>query len=623
MSKQSNYTADSIVALENLEHIRVRPGMYIGGVSQLGGTCPGLQRLCKEVIDNVCDEYLAKHNDTLIVIYSSKTNVTTVIDQGRGIPTDKKKNGNYALTDAVSKLNAGGKFNTDVYKVSSGLNGVGLKAVNALSSHFQVWSNSGKGWFTQKFSEGKQKSKVTKEEPKAYKKYLGKTGVVVEYLPDSKIFKDTIKLNIGKIKKELQDIQYLCPGLKIKVIIDGVVTKYESKEGLKDMVYRDTIIGKPFLYNSDNLDVALNWTNEEGTTLSSFVNISRTADGGTHLDGFRRAILKCLREYTEEKVEVDDLLEGLVGAIHYRVTNPVYTGQTKDQLTNADAVKDVQSQLEPKLAKFFEKNKSLTDRIIKYAEKMLKERSKLKDSKDLFKASDALAKEIKNIPDKFTDANRKGYKTEQLELYIVEGDSAGGMALRAREPYQGFLRVRGKMINCCRASANQTIGNAKGGGNKEIRDLVTVLGCGLLSKYDEKKLRFGKIVIASDADCDGFHIQNLALTFICTYIPDLIKDGHVYIMRSPLFAAVSPNYRAYGMTRNEIEQKMKKKGISKYDILRIKGLGEVNQEQFHELYLNPETRTLVKLNLDENGLSTVDKIMGNDVVTRKELLGLK
>lgn len=571
---KSNYTAESIQTLDGLDHIRKRSGMYVGGISLVGGTVPGLQRLEKEIVDNVCDEFLAGHNDTLTLIYSSKTNVTTVIDHGRGIPTDKRKDGSYAITAAVSKLNSGGKFNTNVYKVSSGLNGVGLKAVNALSSHFQVWSNSGKGWFTQKFSEGKEKSKVFKEEPKAYKKYLGNTGVVIEYLPDTKIFKDTIRLNISKAKKELQDIQYLCPGLKIKLIIDNVITKYESKEGLKDMVYRDSILGKPFLYNSDNLDVALNWTNEEGTTLNSFVNISCTSEGGTHLDGLRRAVLKCLREYTDEKVEVDDLLEGLVGAIHYRVSNPVYTGQTKDKLTNADATKDVESQLVPKLQKYFAKNPSVTNRIIKYAEKMLKERSKLKDSKDLFKASDALAKEIKNIPDKFTDANRKGYKTEDLELYIVEGDSAGGNANRAREPYQGFLRVRGKMINCCRASANQTIGNAKGGGNKEIRDLVTVLGCGLLSKYDEKKLRFGKIILCADSDVDGSHIANLALTFICTYMPDLIKNGHVYYVDAPLFVAVSNNARVHGMTRNEVENKMKKKGISKFDILRLKGWGE-------------------------------------------------
>lgn len=617
---KSNYTADSIQTLENLEHIRLRCGMYIGGVS--GANPPGLFRLVREVIDNTLDEFLADNNETLIVIYSSKTNLVAVIDHGRGIPTDKKKDGSYALTAAVSKINSGGKFNTDVYKVSSGLNGVGLKAVNALSSHFQVWSNSGKGWYTQKFSEGKEKSKVTKDEPKAYRKYLGETGVVIEYLPDTKIFKDTIKLNIARLKKELKDIQYLCPGLKIKLIIDNVITKYESKEGLKDMVYRDSILGKPFLYNSDNLDVALNWTNEEGTTLSSFVNISCTAEGGTHLDGLRRAVLKCLREYTEEKVEVDDLLEGLVGAIHYRVSNPVYTGQTKDKLTNADATKDVESQLVPKLTKYFAKNPSITNRIIKYAEKMLKERSKLKDSKDLFKASDALAKEIKNIPDKFTDANRKKYKVEDLELFLCEGNSAGGNFVRAREPYQACLRIRGKMINCCKASASQTIGTAKGGGNKEIRDLVTVLGCGVLSKYDERKLRFGKLIIACDADVDGFHIQNLALTFLITYMPDLIKNGHVYVLRSPLFVAASASYRAYGMTRSEVEQKMKKKGINKFDILRIKGLGETNVEQFHELYLSPETRTIVQLKLDEDGISTVDKIMGEDVSVRRSLLGL-
>lgn len=617
---KTNYTAESIQSLEGLEHIRLRCGMYIGGVS--GANPPGLYRIAKEVIDNVLDEFLAGYNKDLIITYSSKTNIVAIIDHGRGIPTDKRKDGSYALTAAVSKVNSGGKFNTDVYKVSSGLNGVGLKAVNAVSSHFQVWSNSGKGWYTQKFSEGKEKSKVTKDEPKAYRKYLGDTGVVIEYKPDSKIFVDTIKLNVSRLKKELQDIQYLCPGLKIKLIIDNVVTKYESKEGLKDMVYRESIIGKPFLYSSNNLDVALNWTNEEGTTLSSFVNISCTADGGTHLDGLRRAVLKCLRKYTDEKVEVDDLFEGLVGVIHYRVSNPVYTGQTKDKLTNADVVMDVQSQLEPKLAKYFDKNPSITNRIIKYAEKMLKERSKLKDSKDLFKASDALAKEIKNIPDKFTDANRKGYKVDDLELFLVEGDSAGGSFNKAREPYQGCIRVRGKMINCCRKTASQTIGNAKGGGNKEIRDLVTVLGCGLLSKYDEKKLRFGKLILCTDSDIDGSHIANLALTFICTYMPDLIRNGHVYYVDAPLFVAVSANVRDYGMTRNEVEQKMKKKGISKFDILRLKGWGEASPEQFSTLCLNPETRKLVKIELDEDGLSTVDKIMGNDVAARKELLGI-
>lgn len=620
MTKQVNYSADSIQTLDGLEHIRKRPGMYL---SQVSGSNPtGLFRCVREVFDNSLDEFLAKNNDTLIILYNSKTNVVAVVDHGRGIPTDKKKNGNYALTDAVSKINSGGKFNTDVYKVSSGLNGVGLKAVNAVSSHFQVWSNSGKGWYTQKFSEGKEKSKVYKEEPKAYRKYIGNTGVVVEYIPDSKIFIDTIKLNVSRLKKEINDVQYLCPGLKIKIIVDGVVTKYESKEGLKDMVYRESIIGKPFLFSSDNLDVALNWTNEEGTTLSSFVNISCTAEGGTHLDGLRKAILRCLREYTKEKVEVDDLLEGLVGAIHYRVTNPVYTGQTKDKLTNADATKDVQKQLEPKLSKFFAKNKVVTDRIIRYAEKMLKERSKLKDSKDLFKASDALAKEVKNIPDKFTDANRKGYKVEDLECFLVEGNSAGGGFNRAREPYQACLRVRGKMINCCRSSASQTIGTAKGGGNKEIRDLVTVLGCGLLSKYDEKKLRFGKLILCTDSDIDGAHIANLALTFICTYMPDLIKNGHVYYVDAPLFVAVASNTREYGMTRNEVEQKMKKKGISKYDVLRLKGWGEASPEQFSTLCLNPDTRKLVKLELDEDGLSTVDKIMGSDISVRKELLGL-
>ena len=216
MTKQSNYTADSIISLEGLEAIRHRPGMYVGQVSS--SNPDGLFRLAREGIDNVCDEWLAGHNNVLIIIYDSKTNIVTLIDHGRGIPTEKKKNGDYALTDAVTKIHAGGKFNTDVYKVSSGLNGVGLKAMNALSTHFKIWSNSGKGWYSQQFSEGKKKTEVVKDKPTKYLKYVSDTGVVVEYKPDAKIFVNSIKLNVSRLKRELSDIQYLCPKLKIQLL---------------------------------------------------------------------------------------------------------------------------------------------------------------------------------------------------------------------------------------------------------------------------------------------------------------------------------------------------------------------------------------------------------------------
>lgn len=628
--KENNYNAESILVLEGLEAIRKRPGMYIGGVS--GSNPAGLFRICKEVIDNCLDEYLAGRNKRITILYDSKTCEVTVIDQGRGIPTDKKKNGDYALTDAMTKLHAGGKFDQNVYKISSGLNGVGAKTANALSDKFQVWSNSGKGWYTQKFSRGKILSKVSKENlPKEFKKYVGETGFIVKYRPDEKIFTDTIKLNVQRLKKELNDIQYLCPNLKIALIVDDVLHKYYSEEGLKNMVYREGIIGKPFVYSSKNLDVALNWVRSQeqtGNLIDSFVNISYTSEGGTHLDGLRRAIIKCLREYTKEKVEVDDLLEGLVGAIHWRMSDPVYTGQTKDKLTNVEVSKEVYEQLESPLRSFFAKNKSLTDNIIKYAEKMLKEREKLKDSSALLKGIDKLAKNAKNIPDKFTDADRRKHKhIEDIELFIVEGDSAGGHFKQARESFQAMLQIRGKIINAARATPTDLFGGVKKGkkkeGNKEIRDLITVLGCGIEPKCDLSKLRFGKVILLMDADTDGSHIKNLVLSFLVTYIPELIKKGFVFLIDAPLFVGTSVNEKVFGKTRNEVDIKMAKKGIKKYNVSRLKGWGEAGAEELSELCLSPDTRKLIQLKWSDDAETTIRQVMGDDSSVRKEMLGVR
>lgn len=617
----SSYNAENIQVLDFPECVRKRPGMYIGGVS---GTNPqGLYRICREIIDNSLDEFLAGYNKKVIILYNTKNDLVSIIDQGRGIPTGKKKDGNYALTEAVSKLHAGGKFERGAYQVASGLHGVGAKATNALSKYFKVYSNDGNGWYSQEFSKGKLKTKVVKDFPKKYKHYIGKTGTVIEYIADDNIFTETTKLNIRLLKKELNDIQYLCAGLRIELLIDDNKTEYHSEQGLVELVKRETIYGKPFAYKSDNMEVALNWTSEEGTTISSYVNISNTSEGGTHLDGLRKAILKAIREYTKEKVEVDDLLEGLVGAIHCKVVEPVYKGQTKTELTNVDVLKDVVSQLEKPLAKYFKHQPELTKRIINYAEKMLVNRSKLKDSKDLLKGVDKLTKSIKTIPDKFVDANRRKYKNPQdLELFIVEGDSAGGHFTKARDDFQGCLKVRGKMINAVKNDANKVIGTAKGGGNKEIRDLITILGCGILSNYDESKLRFGKVVLLADADIDGQHIVNLALSFLVTYMPELVKNGHCYIIDAPLFIGSSPNYRAFGKTRKEVETEMKKHKVSKFETIRLKGWGEVSEQQLSELCLDPAKRKLIQLQWSDDAESMMNNVMGNDVAFRKELLGV-
>lgn len=637
MTKQSNYTADSIISLEGLEAIRHRPGMYVGQVSS--SNPDGLFRLAREGIDNVCDEWLAGHNNVLIILYDSKTNIVTLIDHGRGIPTEKKKNGDYALTDAVTKIHAGGKFNTDVYKVSSGLNGVGLKAMNALSTHFKIWSNSGKGWYSQQFSEGKKKTEVVKDKPIKYLKYVSDTGVVVEYKPDAKIFVNSIKLNVSRLKRELSDIQYLCPKLKIKLFVDGELTKYYSEEGLKEMIYREGIVGKPFSYQSKNLEVALNWVrNQEdikGNSISSFVNISYTNEGGTHVDGLRRVISKCLREYTKEKVELEDLLEGLIGAIHWKMKDPTYTGQTKNKLTNDEVTKEVYDQLEQPLRSYFAKNKNLTDTIVKYAEKMLEEREKLKNSSAVLKGIDKLVKTSKNIPDKFTDADRRKHKNaKDIELYICEGDSAGGHFIHARESFQACLKIRGKIINAARATPTELFGGIKSkkgkkgevkktDGNKEIKDLVTVLGCGIEPKFDITKLRFGKVILLMDADTDGSHIKNLVLSFIVNYMPELVKQGYIFVVDAPLFVGTSVNEVVYGKTRNEIDIKMKNKNIKKYNISRLKGWGECSENELSTLCLNPNTRKLIQLKWSDDAESTIRQMMGDDVTFRKELLGVR
>jgi DNA gyrase/topoisomerase IV subunit B len=626
------YNADSIQVLEGLKAVRLRPGMYVGGVS--GNSPSGLFRICKEVIDNSLDEYLAGKNKYVAILYDTKENLVSVIDHGRGIPTGKKKNGNYAITDAMTKLHAGGKFEQGAYSVSSGLHGVGVKAANALSEHMQIWSNDGHGWYTQIFSRGKIKSEVKKGDPKKYKHLVGKTGVVIEYKPDSKIFTDTIKLNTIRLKKELKDIQYLCPGLKIYLNIDETQHKYCSEEGLKEMVYREGILGKPFVYKSSTLDVALNWTrnnDQQGCYINSFVNISYTAEGGTHLDGLRKIILKSLREYTKEKVEIDDLLEGLVGAIHWKMKDPVYAGQTKDKLTNNNVTKEVVNQLSDPLSTYFSKNKSVTESIIKYAERMLQERSKLKDSSAILKGIDKLSKNSKNIPDKFTDADRKKHrKPEDVELFIVEGDSAGGHFKQARKSFQAMLQIRGKIINAARATPTELFGGVKAGkkdgkktdGNKEIRDCITVLGCGIEPKCDISKLKFGKIILLMDADTDGSHIKNLMLAFFVNYIPELIKKGYVFLVDAPLFIGTSTNEKIFGKTRNEVDAKMAKKGIKKYVITRLKGWGECSSKQLSEICLNPETRKLIQLTWSEDSVHVMNKVMGDDVSFRKEMLGV-
>ena len=632
MSNIKQYDASAIDVLNGLEAIRKRPDMYIGPTS--GQMSDGLYRLCREAIDNSLDEYLGGFNKQLYIFYNTKTFETVVLDNGRGIPvgySDKAKMD--ALTACVTKIHAGGKFDHDVYKTSSGKNGVGITALNALSQRLQIWSNNSKNgkWHTQVFEHGAIMSDVLQNDPpNDLMKLVPKTGTILKWTPDPKIFKDGLHLDINRLERELGDIQYLCPNIHIHMVIDGKETEYYSEDGLAELVAKSPNDDCIFTFSDDFTDVAVNFTKGDFSSFKSFVNICFTNLGGTHLQGLRKTITDFVKTQSKQKIMNDDILEGVIGVIHHRMPEPQYSGQTKNELTNTGVDKEIQEKLTPALEKFFKKNKDVLKRIVTVAEKLLEQRNKMKNEKDLLKGLKELNSASRFISDKFLDADRRKWKNpKDLELFIVEGDSAGGHFKQARESFQGELKLRGKPINAQSKKPEDLFGKPGRGkeegkeGNREIKDLVAALGCGLNSDYDESKLRFNKVIILADSDVDGQHIQCLVLAFFVKYMPDLIKNGHVYIIDAPLFVATGAKQKVYGMARAEVDNKMKKLKCSDYIVSRLKGWGECNSQLLSELCLNPKTRKLIQLQWSDDLPDKCEQIMGKDSLYRKELLGVK
>lgn len=632
MSSIKQYDASAIDVLNGLEAIRKRPDMYIGPTS--GQMSDGLYRLCREAIDNSLDEYLGGFNKQLYVFYNTKTFETVVLDNGRGIPvgySDKAKMD--ALTACVTKIHAGGKFDHDVYKTSSGKNGVGITALNALSQRLQIWSNNSKNgkWHTQVFEHGAIMSDVLQNDPpNDLMKLVPKIGTILKWTPDPKIFKDGLHLDINRLERELGDIQYLCPNIHIHMVIDGKETEYYSEDGLTELVAKSPNDDCIFTFSDDFTDVAVNFTKGDNSSFKSFVNICYTNLGGTHLQGLKKTITDFVKTQSKQKLINDDILEGVIGVIHHRMPEPQYSGQTKNELTNIGVDKEIQEKLTPALEKFFKKNKDVLKRIVTVAEKLLEQRNKMKNEKDLLKGLKELNSASRFISDKFLDADRRKWKNpKDLELFIVEGDSAGGHFKQARESFQGELKLRGKPINAQSKKPEDLFGKPGRGkeegkeGNREIKDLVAALGCGLNSDYDESKLRFNKVIILADSDVDGQHIQCLVLAFFVKYMPDLIKNGHVYIIDAPLFVATGAKQKVYGMARAEVDNKMKKLKCSDYIVSRLKGWGECNSQLLSELCLNPKTRKLIQLQWSDDLPDKCEQIMGKDSLYRKELLGVK
>ena len=634
MSK-STYTADSIQALEGIEHVRMRPSMYIGDVG-----ARGLHHLVYEVVDNSIDEALAGHCDTISVVIHPDNSVT-VRDNGRGIPVDMhKKEGKSALEVVMTKIGAGGKFDKDSYKVSGGLHGVGVSCVNALSSHLKAEVHRDNKVWVQEYQRGHSLYDV---------KEVGTTddrGTIVTFSSDETIF-DEVKYNYNTLASRLRELAYLNRGLTIKITDEREKDEegnfktetFHSEGGLKEFVEfidgnREALM-KDVIYmdgerDSVPVEVAMRYNTSYNENLHSYVNNINTIEGGTHLAGFRRALTRTLKKYADEnfnlakeKVEIvgDDFREGLTAIISVKVMEPQFEGQTKTKLGNSEVSGAVDKIVGEMLNNYLEEHPNEAKIIVEKVILAAKARQAAKKARELVQRKNPMSGS--GLPGKLADCSSKD--PEECEIYLVEGDSAGGTAKQGRDRhYQAILPLRGKILNVEKAMAHKVLEN------EEIRNIYTALGVSIGTEDDSKalnldKLRYHRIVIMTDADVDGSHIATLILTFFFRYMKELIESGYVYIATPPLYLIKKGTKQQYAWDEADRERLVNEmsdgtgKGLS---IQRYKGLGEMNAEQLWETTMNPDHRTM-RLVTIENA-AEADRIfsmlMGDDVPPRREFI---
>ena len=616
-----DYDASAIKVLEGLEAVRRRPAMYIGSVGKRG-----LHHLVNEVVDNSVDEALAGYC-TRIVVTLHKDGSVSVEDNGRGIPVDKHpKYGISALEVVMTKLHAGGKFDKKVYKVSGGLHGVGVSVVNALSEWMEVRvKRDGKIWM-QKYERGKP---VTQLEVAGE---TDETGTYVRFKPDPEIFEDT-RFDPSIIEARLKELAYLNPGLEIifRDEINGKEKRFCFENGIVDLV-KELTKGKNALHDDviylkgeDNdviVEIALQYTQMEGSSEFSFVNNINTIEGGTHVTGFRMALTKAIKEAMEKQgllkekginIESEDIRDGLTAVISVKVPNPQFEGQTKTKLGNSEVRNVVYSIVYSGLKDYFEKHpeliKNIGNRIILAA----KARIAAKKAKELVKRKSAL--ETTTLPGKLADCIERD--PEKCELFIVEGESAGGSAKLARtRQTQAVLPLRGKIISVEKAGLVKVLRN------EERKAVNSAIGTGMGEEIEIKKLGYGKIIIMTDADVDGAHIRALLLTFFYRYMPKLIEEEKICIAMPPLYRIKAGKDIYYVYSEEEKEELLKKLEGKKVEVQRYKGLGEMNPEQLWETTMNPETRVIKKVFMED--AIEADRIfsilMGPDTEPRKEFI---
>ena len=626
ISAGQEYGADQIQILEGLEAVRKRPGMYIGSTSS-----KGLHHLVYEIVDNAVDEALAGFCNT-VEVYINEDNSITVRDNGRGIPVGiNKKKGIPAVEVVFTILHAGGKFGGGGYKVSGGLHGVGASVVNALSTWLEVDIFHEGKIYRQRYERGKVMYPL---------KVVGDTdrrGTEVRFLPDPTIFEETI-FDFAVLKQRLREMAFLTKDLKIVLTdrrpeeevsmtfhYEGGIREYveylnKSKEVLySEVIYCEGKKGDVFV------EVALQHNDSYNEGVYSFVNNITTPEGGTHLAGFRSALTKTFNDYArknkllkdnEQNLTGDDIREGLVAIVSIKIPEPQFEGQTKQKLGNSEARGAVDSVVSEQLTYFLEQNPNVAKMICEKAVLAQRAREAARKARDLTRRKSAL--DGMSLPGKLADCSDKDPKN--CEIYIVEGDSAGGSAKTARSrATQAILPLRGKILNVEKSRLDKILVN------NEIRAMITAFGTGIHEDFDITKLRYNKIIIMTDADVDGAHIATLLLTFLYRFMPELIKEGHVYLAQPPLYKVEKNKKVWYAYSDEELNTILTDIGRDGNNkIQRYKGLGEMDASQLWETTMDPEKRILLRVNMDDDAASeldmTFDTLMGDRVEPRREFI---
>lgn len=619
---EADYGAEQIQILEGLEAVRMRPGMYIGSTSERG-----LHHLVYEVVDNSIDEALAGYCDHIDVTIH-KDNSITVVDNGRGIPVDMHESGKPAVEVVLTVLHAGGKFGGDGYKVSGGLHGVGVSVVNALSTSMEVQVKRDGKIYEIAFERG-----VTTK-PLTVVGTTAETGTRVHFVPDPEIFSVTT-YSYETLRHRLRELSFLNHGITIGLHDERVEPvrseSFHFEGGISSFVEhlnrkKEVLNPEPIYFNGVKdatvVEIAMQYNDSYQENIYSFVNNINTEEGGTHLAGFKLALTRAANDFARKQgilkdkdsnLSGDDVREGLTCVISLKIREPQFEGQTKTKLGNSEVRGIVDSIVTEGLSEYFDENPAITKRIIEKAIMASRAREAARKARELTRRKNAL--EVSSLPGKLADCSVKD--PEQAEIYLVEGDSAGGSAKQGRDRrFQAILPLRGKILNVEKARLDKIFANA------EIRTMITAFGTGISEDFDLSKRRYGKIIIMTDADVDGAHIRTLLLTFLYRYMKPLIEHGHVYIAQPPLYQIRKGKKHWYTYSDDELARKLDEVGRDGVTVQRYKGLGEMNPEQLWETTMDPEGRTMLRVEMEDaevaDELFTI--LMGDKVEPRRQFI---